>query len=74
MKAGKIWSSSVEYSKSMSLDAKGAEHTGDAAHGAPAQAPEAHEKPHGKKVSEDSISRGSAQDGIAPVKGSPVGR
>ena len=57
----------------MALSGEEANHAKDAHEG---QAPPS-KAPHeslGKKVSEDGISKGSSQDGTAPVKGSPVGR
>ena len=58
----------------MALDEKGAEHTGEYAHEGLTPPSEIPRKPIEKGSSDSTISKGSAQNGIAPVKGSPLGR
>ena len=58
----------------MALDEKGAEHTGQYAHEGLTPPSEIPRKPIEKDSSDSTISKGSAQNGIAPVKGSPLGR
>ena len=58
----------------MALDGKGAEHTGEYAHEGLTPPSEIPRKPIEKDSSDSTISKGSAQNGIAPVKGSPLGR
>jgi len=58
----------------MSVPAKGAEPDGEYAHEGLAPPSEIPAKPVEKRSSSNAPSRGSAQEGLAPVKGSPVGR
>ena len=57
----------------MALSGEEANHA-EHAHEGPVPPSKVPHEPMGKKVSEDGISKGSSQDGTAPVKGSPVGR
>ena len=57
----------------MALSGEEANHA-EHEHEGPAPPSEVPHEPMGKKFSEDGISKGSSQDGTAPVKGSPVGR
>ena len=58
----------------MALDGKGAQHTGEDAHEGLAPPSEIPNRPIEKDSIDSTISKGSAQNGIAPVKGSPLGR
>ena len=57
----------------MALSGEEANHA-EHVHEGPAPPSKVPHEPMGKKFSEDGISKGSSQDGTAPVKGSPVGR
>lgn len=58
----------------MALDGKGAERTDKYAHEGLVPPSEILRKPIEKDSSDSTISKGSSQNGIAPVKGSPLGR
>ena len=58
----------------MALDGKGAEPTDNYAHEGLTPPSEIPKKPIEKDSSHSTISKGSSQNGIAPVKGSPLGR